>query len=249
MPLYRRLLVSSLQGRPFVGIGGSGKRLTSIHKSLYIEMTFLLILISGMDWFIRHILEDQASDPPIPLPLFLTEVRDRLQSPDKPFIGVDQKFIARAHPLMVISGRTRGREKMKELARRISILLIVLLAGACASTPTWKDMSESDIAAWQELGIDAGGAQQFVKAGLNAADVKGWYEAGIASSDAILAWHGKGFTSNEAANWSQQQFSVDQAVQWKKENFEPEEAGKWKSAEFDLDDAIKNREKGLQPIR
>jgi hypothetical protein len=48
-PLYRRLLVSSLQGRPFVGIGGSGKRLTSIQKSLYIEMTSLLILISGMD--------------------------------------------------------------------------------------------------------------------------------------------------------------------------------------------------------
>lgn len=138
---------------------------------------------------------------------------------------------------------------MKKLARRISILLIVFLAGACASTPTWKDMSESDIAAWQELGLDAGGAQQFTKAGLSAADVGSWYAAGIKSSDAILAWHGKGFTPSEAADWSQQQFSVDQAVRWKKEKFEAEEAGKWKSAEFDLDEAVKNREKGLQPIR
>ena len=137
---------------------------------------------------------------------------------------------------------------MKASAKPFATIFIILLIAACATTPTWKGMSESDIAAWQQLNLDAKDSQTFVKAGLTPDDVRGWHSAGIASSEDILKWHGKGFSSNEAAKWSQQQFSVDQAVDWKKEKFEPEEAGKWKSAEFDLKDAIKYREKGLQPI-
>ena len=126
---------------------------------------------------------------------------------------------------------------------------VVLLVGACASAPTWKGMSESEIAGWQRLGVDAGTAQEFMKAGLGPKAVEGWHAAGMKSPETILAWHGGGFAVDEAAAWSKQQFSVDQATLWKKEKFTVEQAGKWKAAGFDLDDAIKNREKGLQPIK
>lgn len=138
---------------------------------------------------------------------------------------------------------------MNPLAKLISISFLLLFVGACASTPTWEGMSESEIAAWQQLGYDAGAAHTFQKAGLSTTDAEGWHSSGITSSEAILTWHGKGFASDEAAKWIQHQFSVAGAESWKKEKFTPDEAGKWKSAGFSLKDAIKNREKGLQPIR
>lgn len=138
---------------------------------------------------------------------------------------------------------------MEKSTKMIYFFISVLFLGACATAPTWKGMSESDIAAWQGLDVDAKMAQTYIKSGLNPNDVANWHAAGINSSDSILEWHSKKFNSNEAANWIHQQFSSDEAVRWKKENFKPEEAGKWKSANFDLQEAIKNREKGLQPIR
>ena len=138
---------------------------------------------------------------------------------------------------------------MEKSPKIICIVIAVFILGACATAPTWKGMSESEIAAWQGLGVDAKEAQTFVKAGLRPDDVANWNAAGINSYDSILEWHSKEFSSNEAASWIEQQFDVDEAVRWKKENFQPEEAQRWKSQNFDLKEAIKNREKGLQPIR
>lgn len=138
---------------------------------------------------------------------------------------------------------------MKLSVKCMWISCVVLLVGACASAPTWKGMSESDIAGWQQLGVDAGTAQKFMKAGLAPKDVEAWHAAGIKSPETILAWHGEGFVADEAAAWTKQQFSVDQASRWKKEKFTAEQAGKWKAAGFDLNNAIKNRDKGLQPIK
>jgi hypothetical protein len=144
---------------------------------------------------------------------------------------------------------TRREEKMKQFRMVVTVAGLVLAVIACASTPTWKGMSESDIASWQQLGINAEGAHEFQKAGLTPKDVEGWYAAGVKTSEQILEWHGKGFGSSEAAEWIQQQFSSKDAVSWKKENFTAAQAGKWKAGGFDLDDAIENREKGLQPIK
>ena len=138
---------------------------------------------------------------------------------------------------------------MSHSVKLIPILVCVLFMVSCATTPTWKGMSESDIAAWQQLGLDASAAQTFMKVELTPTDISSWHTAGITSQEAILAWHGKGFGSDEAAKWSHEGFEVDQAVRWKKEKFTPEEAGQWKSGDFKLKDAVKYREKGLQPIR
>jgi hypothetical protein len=138
---------------------------------------------------------------------------------------------------------------MRALAKLTAIMFVVFLIGACAGAPTWKDMSEAEIASWKALGVEAGDAQTFKKAGLSTTDVEAWHAAGIKASKDILDWHKKGFTAEEAGGWVKEQFSLEEAGNWKKKEFTSEEAGKWKAAGFKLNEAVNNREKGLQPIQ
>lgn len=129
------------------------------------------------------------------------------------------------------------------------ILSLALMLGACASTPTWEGMSESEIAAWKAMDLTAESAQKFSRAGLSSDDVAAWREAGLTGTDAILAWSKTGWKPESAASWLERDFDLETASEWAKERFTAEEASVWMKSGFDLDQAMDNREKGLTPVR
>ncbi len=98
-------------------------------------------------------------------------------------------------------------------------LLSVMLA-ACAASP-WQDMSESEIASWKSLGVDAASAQQYVD---------------------------QGFNVDTASPWVKQGFKAEKANDWAEHDFSAEEARAWRDGGFDLDQARDNRAEGLTPI-
>jgi hypothetical protein len=111
--------------------------------------------------------------------------------------------------------------KMRNVLVRALTVAMVLLLTACASTPTWHDMSERDIADWKSIGFDAEAAQN---------------------------WKSDGFTPEQAGGWSEAKFSREEAKNWAKESFNAEEATNWKQGGFDLDAAKDARKKGLTPV-
>ncbi|MCL1046295.1 hypothetical protein L2737_13335 [Shewanella electrodiphila] len=105
---------------------------------------------------------------------------------------------------------------------KLIVILVACLLYGCASAPTWKGMSERDIAEWKAIGFDAAQAQ---------------------------TWSKKGFNAEQSQLWSKASFDVESAMDWSKEKFNPEEAATWKQAGFKLDDAIDDRAKGLTPVK
>ena len=130
----------------------------------------------------------------------------------------------------------------------IFVLIAVLIAG-CAGAPSWKGMSESEIAAWKAMDVNAETAQKFTRAGLSSDDVDAWRDAGLSATDAILAWNEAGWKPEAAASWIQHQFSVGAAKEWAAEKFSASEARNWFDAGFSLKQAVENRNKGLTPVR
>jgi hypothetical protein len=102
-----------------------------------------------------------------------------------------------------------------------AMLSVSLLVG-CSSTPTWGDISEADIAGWREIGLDASGANQYIRQGFVLSSATPWVEAG--------------FDAKTAAKWAEHQFST-------------EEASAWTGAGFSLSQARDNRARGLTPVR
>jgi hypothetical protein len=111
--------------------------------------------------------------------------------------------------------------KMRAFLIKGATVAMILLLAACASEPTWHDMSERDIADWKTIGFDAGAAQN---------------------------WKSDGFTPEQAGGWSEAKFSREEAKNWAKESFNAEEATGWKEGGFDLDAAKDARKKGLTPV-
>ena len=130
----------------------------------------------------------------------------------------------------------------------LGLVLAAMLLSACASTPTWEGMSETEIADWKELHVGPGDAQAYREAGLETKAVSQWMDNGFKSAKAVLAWQKAGFTAAKAGAWNSKGFSLDQAVEWKQESFSPDEANEWKTAGFNLQDSIDSRKKGLTPI-
>jgi hypothetical protein len=136
------------------------------------------------------------------------------------------------------------------VSRLIATFLVgILLLSGCASTPSWKGMSEDQIAAWRALDIEAAEAQAYRKAGIDTGDVEDWREAGLSAGDAILAWHEAGWTPAMAAPWLNKQFGLELATEWSGEKFTADQAREWIDAGFSLREAIANRSKGLAPVR
>src|SRR4030095_14076524 len=132
------------------------------------------------------------------------------------------------------------------LRKRLCVAVsVALLCVGCASSPTWKGMSESQIATWRAAGIEAGWAQKLTKAGIDAPTYVEWKNAGIKTGDDVLAWNKAGFKAAEAGDWVKNEFDLETATDWKKKSFSATEAAQWRRADFDLSDAIRNREKGL----
>jgi hypothetical protein len=104
----------------------------------------------------------------------------------------------------------------------ITTLCMALLVTACASTPSWKNMSEDEIASWKALNLEPAAAQQWRKGGFSPANAETWIKSG---------------------------FKYEGAANWARENFSPEDARAWKDGGFSLKDAVSNRAKGLTPVR
>ncbi|MCM8533457.1 MAG: hypothetical protein NE330_19980 [Lentisphaeraceae bacterium] len=101
-------------------------------------------------------------------------------------------------------------------------LLMFLVLFSC-STPTWNNMSETDIASWKELNIDIETANSLNEIGVSPTEYSEWKENGFTKVEKILAWKSQKFTPQEAAEWVKGGFSPSQAVE--------------------------NRSKGLQPVK
>jgi hypothetical protein len=136
-----------------------------------------------------------------------------------------------------------------DVAKGIWLGILVLVVAGCASAPTWEGMSESQIAAWRNVGVEAEWAQQYAKAGIDPAAYSDWTKAGFSSGEAILDWAGEGFAAKDAGDWVSSGFDLDSAVDWQKENFSPADAKAWKDADFSLSKAVDERSKGLSPVR
>lgn len=138
---------------------------------------------------------------------------------------------------------------MRSLPQIFPLFLCLALLTSCASAPSWDGMSQDEIAAWHDLNVEAGEAQTYRKAGLNAEAVAAWQSAGLASSEAILAWKKAGWNSATASPWLENQFDLETAIEWSKERFTPSQARAWIDGDFTLREAIANRAKGLAPIK
>jgi len=101
-------------------------------------------------------------------------------------------------------------------------MLSLVLLGGCSSTPTWGDMSETEIAGWREIGLDAAGANQFIK---------------------------QGFVLTSATPWVDGGFDAKTAAEWAEHEFTAEQASAWTGAGFELSEARENRAQGLTPVR
>ncbi len=133
--------------------------------------------------------------------------------------------------------------------RIVSALGLLLVVAGCASTPTWEGMSESQIAAWRDIGVEAEWAQKFTKAGLSSSDVAAWRAAGISEGEAILDWAQEGFSAQEGGEWVKDGFDLETAADWREENFSASEAKAWRDADFSLRSAVSERKKGLSPVQ
>ena len=110
---------------------------------------------------------------------------------------------------------------MTQTISRLFLVGFFAILVACASAPTWEDMSQQEISDWKALAFDAETAQ---------------------------AWKEEGFTPATAAVWSGAGFNLETAAPWRNESFTAEETTSWIEGGFDLDQAIKNRATGLTPV-
>lgn len=104
----------------------------------------------------------------------------------------------------------------------LTALFAVSILAACSSTPTWEGMSQTDIAGWKDLGLNAEMAQKYVKNGFDLATATPWVNANI--------------DPKTAAEWTRFKFSAEEAVAWI-------------GGGFDLEAARDNRAKGLNPVQ
>ena len=132
--------------------------------------------------------------------------------------------------------------------KKLGVIFCALVLTACASAPSWKGMSESEIAAWKEMGVTVEQVGAYVKAGLTHPQVQEWLANGFSEQKDIINWASANFTPEQAASWRDVNFNLNDAIAWAAEKFMPQEASDWRKSGFDLRDAISNREKGLQPV-
>ncbi|WP_411991524.1 hypothetical protein [Agarivorans sp. DSG3-1] len=132
--------------------------------------------------------------------------------------------------------------------RILSVAFGLLLLVACSSTPTWDGMSESEIAAWKEIGVNVEQVQTYVRAGMSQPQVKEFIDQKFTDPAQITSW-GQTFTAFDARGWIDSGFDLTAAKDWAANKFSFEEAAAWASADFDLDGAKKNRDKGLTPVK
>jgi len=137
---------------------------------------------------------------------------------------------------------------MNRIKAGLVILFCSGLLAACSSTPTWKGMSENEIAAWRTMGVEAAEAQTYRKAGLDYSAIEAWRGAGLSNSEAILDWHKAGWTPETAKPWLNARFDLESAIEWQKEKFTATQARKWVDGGFSLRKAKENRAKGLAPV-
>ncbi|GLP95476.1 hypothetical protein [Paraferrimonas sedimenticola] len=97
-----------------------------------------------------------------------------------------------------------------------------LILTGCASAPNWENMTQTEINDWKTNGYNAEQADRWHELGQKASEAKAWEEAG---------------------------FNTDSAKDWIAEKFTSEEASAWKKAGFDVSEAVRDRSRGLQPIR
>lgn len=135
---------------------------------------------------------------------------------------------------------------VKRIGFGLGVLMVVI---GCASAPTWEGMSESQISAWRDIGVEAEWAQKFTKAGLDSADVAAWRAAGISAGEDILDWAEEGFSATEGGEWVADGFDLETASEWREEKFSASEAKAWRDADFSLRSAISERKKGLSPVQ
>ncbi|MDG2150467.1 MAG: hypothetical protein P8N09_13190 [Planctomycetota bacterium] len=122
------------------------------------------------------------------------------------------------------------------------------LLGGCAA-PDWSGMSQADIAGWKTMDIGPGDAQHFNREGLHPTEVEAWHKAGFKDAKDISAWHVAGFDADKAASWKAHGFSTEDAKRWNAKEFTAENAQAWTKAGMSLSEAIKDRAKGLQPVK
>ena len=133
--------------------------------------------------------------------------------------------------------------------KNIVILLFAIILTSCASTPSWKGMSESEIAAWKEMGVSVEQVGAYVKAGLSHPQVQDWISNEFKDQKSIIEWASANFKPEQAAQWRDVNFNLNDAIAWAAKKFSPQEASEWRKSGFDLDDAQGNRDKGLQPVK
>ncbi|MFD2167877.1 hypothetical protein ACFSJY_16610 [Thalassotalea euphylliae] len=133
--------------------------------------------------------------------------------------------------------------------KKLGIIAFSVMLAACASAPSWKGMSESEIAAWKDMGVTVEQVGAYVKAGLSHPQVQEWLTNGFTEQKSILAWSGANFKPEQAASWRDVNFNLEDAMAWAAEKFTPADAKAWRDGGFELEDALDNREKGLQPVK
>lgn len=138
---------------------------------------------------------------------------------------------------------------MTSIFKALPVFLAALLLTACASAPTWEGMTESEIAGWKGINVDVASAQKFRKAKMSSSTVEAWQSAGLGATQAILDWNSAGYTPTTGAPWIGKGFDLKTARAWTADKFTAQEARAWMDADFTLKEAVKNRNKGLTPVR
>lgn len=133
--------------------------------------------------------------------------------------------------------------------KNVWILLTIIVLTACASAPSWKNMSESEISDWKSIDVSVEQVGKYVKAGLSQPQVKAWIDSGFTEQDSIIAWSQAKFKPKSAKEWRDINLTLETASKWQLQKFSPAEAQSWMNGGFNLDDAVTNRSKGLSPVK
>ena len=109
------------------------------------------------------------------------------------------------------------------MKKAIMVLLAVLFFTACASKPTWDNMSEETIAAWKSHDVGAELANEFIENEISPKLYGEWKSVELTDPDIIIPWNESKFSAASAKSWI--------------------------SGGFSLDEAVENRAKGLSPVK
>jgi hypothetical protein len=144
-----------------------------------------------------------------------------------------------------VASLTYEETAVKFIVRTSTTFAIALLLAACAFTPITQD----ELYQWGAINVGITNAEKFRSAGLTPEVVDEWQEEGLFNAAVIIDWTKSGYTPVTGGPWVRQGFDLKSAKAWGRNKFTVSEARAWRDAGFSVRRAVKNRKKGLSPVR